>query len=246
MQFIFARKPVNAWSEGPESYLDVQYVDDGAFIEPWLGLRPWQVVPLWEYALLRCLGPAALNTAKRDIEGMSDTRLNLWGVLICTESNTSTLPQGKIERSEEFLSSPDCDPGVTRIPIHSFQELRGRVEYWSSRNAALGVEMEFIDRLSVSRSGVCAPKGSMREVRQAYWDFWSSVETISVHMSTASYWGNTSTADMAGALSLEERLSFPDVGEKLAWTGSDATMTQCAAVDYTNSRGRYFRLRIVY
>ena len=83
----------------------------------------------------------------------------------------------------------------------------------------------------------------MREVRQAYLDFWTSVETIRIHMSTASYWSNTYTTDMAGALSLEERLSFPDVGEKLVWVGSDSTMTQCAAVDYTNHKGTVFSFK---
>ena len=111
MQFVAAHSPANIWSEGPEAYVAYQYVDDGAFIEPWLGLRPWQVISLWEFGLIRCLGPGALNTTKRDVEGRAETRNSLWGIIVCTETNTFTLPADKIDKAKEFLSSPDFDPG---------------------------------------------------------------------------------------------------------------------------------------
>ena len=41
MQYISAQFPNNDHVEGPESFVAYQYLDSGAFIEPWLGLRPW-------------------------------------------------------------------------------------------------------------------------------------------------------------------------------------------------------------
>ena len=61
MQYIAAHFPNNSHIEGHESYLAYQYVDGGAFAEPWMGLRPWQALSLWGDALTRCLGPAAVH-----------------------------------------------------------------------------------------------------------------------------------------------------------------------------------------
>ena len=41
-------------------------------------------------------------------------------------------------------------------------------------------------------------------------------------------------SNFSGVLSLSERLSLPDAPGVITWIGSDATMTQCAAVNYTN------------
>ena len=46
MQYVAAFRPSNQVVEGPESFIAFQYVDDGAFAEPWVGLRPWQSVSL--------------------------------------------------------------------------------------------------------------------------------------------------------------------------------------------------------
>ena len=59
-------------------------------------------------------------------------------------------------------------------------------------------------------------------------------------MSTAEFWSNTYTTDLAGALTLDERLSFPQAADQLIWVGSDATLTQCAAVGYTRNVGTVF------
>ena len=128
--------------------------------------------------------------------------------------------------------SYEYDPCVTRIPLKQLHELRGRVEHWSNCNSALGAEMRFIDKMLVSRSGMSTPKGHKREIKQAFIDFWTSVETIRAHMATDDYWSQSYNADFIGALSLDEQLSSPDAWDRLVWVGSDATMTQCAAVDY--------------
>ena len=171
MQFISAHRPASENREGPEAYVSFQYVDDGAFIEPLLSLRPWKCISLWGWGIEKCLGPAAVNTIKREIEGLYDTCVNFWGIDVSTTENTFSLPNDKINKAESFLSTPEFGPRVTRIPSKALQELRGRVEFWSCCNSSLGVEMRFIDRLLVSQSGIINPKGSLREIKQAYIDF---------------------------------------------------------------------------
>ena len=100
--------------------------------------------------------------------------------------------------------------------------------------------MRFIDKLSVSFEGVIAPKGPIREVKQTYIDFRPCVETIRANMSTDGYWSQSYTTDLTGALSLEERLSYPDAYENLVWVGSDATLEQRSTVDYTHQTGTVF------
>ena len=205
MQYIAAQFPNNSHIEGPESYLPHQYVDDGAFAEPWMGIRPWQALPLWEDALTRCLGPAAAHLEKRRIEGNSDTNLILWGIIVSTSGNTFALPREKIDRAKEFVMLPVFGPCITRIPLKRLQELRGRVEHWSNCNMSLGHEVRFIDRLLVSRSGITCHKGSSREIKQAYIDFWTCLETIRAHMATDTYWSQSYKTDFTGALPLDEQ-----------------------------------------
>ena len=157
MQYIDAHFPNNAHSEGDESYPVYQYVGDGAFVEPWLGLRPWQALSLWEDALTRCLGPTAVHLEKKENWGNAEAEIILWGIVVSATENTFTLPTEKIDRAEEFLMLPVFGPCIARIPLKRLQELRGRGEHWSNCNMSLGPEMRFIDRLLVSRSGITFP-----------------------------------------------------------------------------------------
>ena len=63
-------------------------------------------------------------------------------------------------------------------------------------------------------------------------------------MSMASYWGQAYTADLASALSLEERISFPDVWGN--WSGSDRTLRRHNAPPgiTQTTQERCFRLKI--
>ena len=75
MQYVAAYRLVNDYRDGPDSFIAYQYVDDGEFIEPWIGLRPWLSVSLWEYALTGCIGFKALHRKKREVEGDTATKL---------------------------------------------------------------------------------------------------------------------------------------------------------------------------
>lgn len=40
MQYISAYRPADEFTEGPEAFIAYKYVDDGAFVDPWIGFRP--------------------------------------------------------------------------------------------------------------------------------------------------------------------------------------------------------------
>ena len=102
MQFTACHVPVNPWADGPGAYVDFQYVDDGAFIEPWLGLRPLQSSPLWEFPLTKCLGAAAVHTIKRRIEGPSETDAVIFGISVSTTRNAFSPPREKLTKRRYF------------------------------------------------------------------------------------------------------------------------------------------------
>lgn len=82
---------------------------------------------------------------------------------------------------------------------------------------SLGTEMRVVDRLLVSLSGVVFPKGSVREIKQAYIDFRTCLGTIRVHMATGDYRSQSYTADFTGARTLDEQLPIP--GDVADWFG---------------------------
>lgn len=77
MQYISAHIPKNDHVDRPGSLLAYQYVDDGAFVDPWLCIRPWQAITLWGHAISRCLAPAAAHLQKRQIEGIDEITIVL-------------------------------------------------------------------------------------------------------------------------------------------------------------------------
>ena len=236
MQYIASHRPKGEKRDGPEGLLAFQYVDDGAFIDSWVSCRPWLAPAIWESSLSASLGTRAVNKEKRRAEGNADTSVLLWGIDVCTESETFTLPAAKALRAQEFLASPDFDPSITRIHIKKIQELRGKLEHWSVCNRALATETRHVDRLLVTRDGLIGPKGSLTELKQAYIDFWDSLETMRIHLLTGTAISQSYSSSYSRVLSLEELLSFPDSQTRLVWLGSDATPERCASVDYTNKR----------
>ena len=97
------------------------------------------------------IGLGAVHTKKRDLEV---TRSILWGIEVCTVSDSFTLPPAKMLRAQEFLASPDFDPAMARIPLKKIQELRGKHEHWSVCNRALSTELKHDGRLLVVRDGL--------------------------------------------------------------------------------------------
>ena len=125
MQYIDAHRPSQCRRGGPEGFVALQYVDDGAFAEPWVGLRHWLASSLWEGVLEHGLGRKAVKLRKRGVEGGAETRVLLRGIDVRTVRETLTLPVAKTIRALEFLSSADFDPVMTRTPLKRVRELRG-------------------------------------------------------------------------------------------------------------------------
>ena len=241
LQFVASFIPRDKYAMGPEGFRAYEYVDDGAFAEPWLDTRPWTSVRIWEAGLQSCLGAKALHEDKKKAEGTCATRLTLWGLVVCTESETLSLPEPKLRTAQEFLSQSYFDPGVTRIPLGTIQELRGKAEHWSLCNASLGPELHVIDRLLCSYRGLSQPRGDEPKLKQLYYDFWDTMETIRVNMSDSRWWSTTYTTSFHNILSLQERLSFQPTRSAMMWLGSDATLQGCAAVNHTLKTFTVFR-----
>ena len=219
---------------GPEGFRAYEYVDDGAFAEPWLGLRPWTSVRIWEVGLHTCLWNKALREEKEKSEGPRATRMVLWGLTLCTVDETVSLPEDKLKAAQAFLSQSCFDPGVTRIPLGTLQSLRGKAEHWSLRNEALGPELHVIGKLLRPYQGLPTPHGVESVLKQTYFDFWETMESFRVNMSDTHWWSSTYRSSFYSILSLPERLSFVHEARGLLRIGSDATLNRCAAVDHTH------------
>ena len=153
--------------------------------------------------------------------------------MVCADSATFSLPNLKIDRAMEFSATGDYDPVVTRIPLRKLQELRGKLGHWSVRNQSMAAEAPFIGRLLRSRKGVISPQGAPAGGKQIYLDSWDSLDYIRIQMSTGGYFSQSYVGAFSRVLSLGELLSCPSSHGRAVWVGSDATLTQCAAVYYT-------------
>ena len=96
LQYLAAHRPRKSKLHGPESFEAFQFVDDGGFAEPSLGLRPWMCANLWERCVGCSLGPAAINLIKRETDGPFSTRMLMWGVVVDTQTEMVSLPEDKI------------------------------------------------------------------------------------------------------------------------------------------------------
>ena len=84
LQYISRHKPCKPTEPGAESFGAFQFLDDGGFAEPALGLGPWIFVNLWEGAMGFSLGRRAVNLANRTAEGDFSTKGLMWGLLVDT------------------------------------------------------------------------------------------------------------------------------------------------------------------
>lgn len=102
MQYVAAFRPRDEYIDGPETFVAFHYVDDGACVEPWAGMRHWQAVALWEHALTTCLGHKSMHRKKREVEGNSDTTIPLWGIIVSAGRDTLSLPSEKLADPVNF------------------------------------------------------------------------------------------------------------------------------------------------
>ena len=94
MQFVSSNVPENIHTHGPESFEANQFVDDGGFSAPALGLRPWLRVKIWELGLIGSLAPKALNRDKKRAEGKYDTQSLMCGINVDAKNEIVPPPPG--------------------------------------------------------------------------------------------------------------------------------------------------------
>ena len=135
-----------------------------------------------------CIGRPALRDREKLAEGACSTKITLWGVDVDTSDGTFTLPDTKIGRAVEFLASSELDSGNTRIQLTKLQQLRGEMEHWSLRNAAIRPEFAAVDRLLVNYHEGGQPKGTAKEMKQTYLEFWESAESMRASLATPEKW----------------------------------------------------------
>lgn len=125
MRYVASFVPTNAHTMAPERLTAYDYVDDGAFAEPWLGIMPWLTVSVWKYGLQQCLGGMSLRTRKKEAEGDCATKIALLGMHICTTTDTIALPPDMGLMNQEFLTNARFGPELTRVRLKLFQDLAG-------------------------------------------------------------------------------------------------------------------------
>ena len=210
-------------------------MDDGIFVEPEVGVRPWAAAAAFEAGLKQLLGPRSLNVKKLAEEGEFGTKSLVWGFIYDTEHNTCQLPEQKLLKGAYLVTEPCFDAGQRRIPLLEVQRLRGNATFWQVVQPALKPELGAVDTLlAQTRPGdpyVC-PKGSPQEVEEAYQEFWDAVEVIRVLTTRPETWEATFTVGLDGMLTPGERLSLPGASERLVWLGGDATLQCAAATDW--------------
>ena len=99
-----------------ESFISYRYVGDGAFLEN-CGFRHWKAVSVWGDSLMRRLGAKVLRCAKREIECNTAAKILLWGVAVCTDTETFSAPRERIDRALEFLVRSVMAPGLHVYPL---------------------------------------------------------------------------------------------------------------------------------
>lgn len=107
MQYVASVEPENSHTHGPECFASYQFVDDGGFAEPALGLRPWMCVKLWGNGLIQSLGFKALNRDKKRMDGKYPTQALMWGDPSGYRTGKSVAPERQSsESATPFAQSP--------------------------------------------------------------------------------------------------------------------------------------------
>ena len=197
-------------------------MDDGVFVEPELGLRPWGATATFERGLRQILGDRALNEKKLAEEGRFATNALIWGFQYDTVYGTCQLPEPKLIKGAYLITEPCFDPGQRRIPLLEVQRLRGNATYWQVVQPALRPELGAIDALLAQAEPgdpyVC-PKGTEAQVEEAFQEFWDAVEVIRVLTTRPETWEATFTVALEGMLTPGERLALPGAAKRAICVG---------------------------
>ena len=240
VQFLSSHMPKNSFTHGPGSFGAFQFVDDGGFAEPALGLRPWMSVKLWEKGLVESLGFNSLNRDKKRIEGCYQTESMMRGVHIDTVTERVSSPPDKIPKAQVMLPNPLFDAGVTRLPLNLIQQLRGKMEFWSSCCPHIRTECNVIDRILSSKNGYSFPKGNSIQAKRAFAEFWETIEFLRGLLGPSNDVTASFHCSFLNVLYLSEQLSFRETRRNIVWVGSDSTLKRCGAIDFPHKLYTHF------
>ena len=215
-------------------------VDDGVLVEPWVGLRPWVSAEVFEHGIRTLLGNKAVNEEKDKVEGGFKTAQTVWGVIMCTEDETATLPERRIQKGAVLLADSCFDYGSKEVTLKQLQQFRGILTGWAAIVKGLVNELKAADKFLAGRDGHQKVNPRLRgegsqawEADRAWEDLWELFEVCRWLSARTDRWESFATG-LRSMLPTMERLSLPGEWEKVIWVSSDATPTMVGAIDWTN------------
>ena len=122
--------PLPSWN-GTDSFSAEVFVDDGMFLEAWVGNHSDTSVSVWGDVDGLFFGEKSISEKKMRDEGMWSRALLLVGFRIDLHLNTISLPPPKILGACNLINSPSLGTGCYVLDLHIAQGLRGCINHWA-------------------------------------------------------------------------------------------------------------------
>ena len=232
-------KPAKGRRDGALHFDGKILVDDMVLVESCVGLRPWVSSEVYEAAVVKLLGPGAINAAKDAEEGYFAAEQTVWGVTINAQTGRMSLPEARILKGAYLLAEPAFNYGEYNITLKELQRFRGIVNGWTTIVIGLKNELKAADRFlgGIEGGAKVSPSGckGQQEEDLAWEDMWILFEECRWLCSRSETWAVKFGGDIKEALPALERLSIPgELKVAAVFVSSDATPKMIAAVDWTN------------
>eukprot|EP00435_Cladocopium_sp_Y103_P038135 s583_g10.t1 len=217
-------------------------VDDMVLVEPCVGLRPWVSSEVYEAAVVKLLGPNAINAAKDAEEGNFAAEQTVWGVIINAQTERMSLPEARVLKGAYLLAEGHFDYGERSLTLKELQRFRGIATGWTTIVTGLKNELKAADRFlggvdggAQVRPSKCEPGGEDEET--AWEDLWALFEECRWLCSRSETWAEKFGGNIKEVLPAMERLSIPgEMRLAAVFVSSDATPSTIAAIDWTHGK----------
>ena len=223
-------------------------VDDNILVEPWVGLRPWVSSETFEEGVKLMLGEKAINSEKDEVEGKFQSSQTVWGIVMNAETEQAILPERRILKGAQLLSSPKFDYGRKDLTLKELQQFRGIMTGWSAVVKGLTNELRAGDRFLGGMDGKAVIKLSHQEnynkeqVATAWEDVWDLFEVCRWMSARSEVWAEVFGSGLREMLPPLEKVGLPGEWDKVVFVSSDATTTMVAAIDWKH--GLVFREKV--